>query len=159
VDITIREATLQDYEGLCEVFEEGDALHRDVLHHIFRKPDGPVRTKEYISGIIADENRGLFVAQVGSQIVGIVHVALQEAAPIPIKRPRRYALIENLVVAEKVRRSGIGRALVEKAHDWALSKGLSEVELMVWEFNEGSRSFYEQLGYTTASRKMWKKLK
>jgi GNAT superfamily N-acetyltransferase len=36
---------------------------------------------------------------------------------------------------------------MERAHRWALDKGVSEVELSVWDFNEGAIAFYENLGY------------
>lgn len=54
--MNIREATMQDYEVLCSIFEEGDEYHRQALPHIFKKPDGSVRTKEFISSIISSEN-------------------------------------------------------------------------------------------------------
>jgi hypothetical protein len=53
----------KDYEGLCELFDEGDALHRQALPDTSRKPDGPARTKEYIYNIIASENANLFCGQ------------------------------------------------------------------------------------------------
>ena len=43
MELHIREATTTDYEALCMLFDEGDALHREHLPHVFRKPEGPVR--------------------------------------------------------------------------------------------------------------------
>jgi len=48
---------------------------------------------------------------------------------------------------------------MEEAHQWVLGKGATQIELIVWEFNEGAIAFYEKLGYETAYRKMWKSLK
>ena len=158
MEFSIREANPEDYEGLCEVFAEVDSLHREALPQVFREPDGPARTKEYISGIIADENAALFVAQSDNQIIGLVHILLREAPDIPIMVPRRYAVIDSLAVKEGSRRSGIGRALMERAHQWARDQGAIQVELNVWEFNEGAIAFYEKLGYSTASRKMCRSL-
>jgi GNAT superfamily N-acetyltransferase len=47
---------------------------------------------------------------------------------------------------------------MERAHAWALDKGINQIQLNVWEFNEGAIAFYEKLGYTVASRTMWKSL-
>ena len=41
MDFSIREVTHEDYEGLCKVFAEVDALHRESLRQVFREPDGP----------------------------------------------------------------------------------------------------------------------
>lgn len=38
---------------------------------------------------------------------------------------RRYAVVDTLMVKEKFRHSGIGRALMEKAHQWAWDKGVN----------------------------------
>jgi hypothetical protein len=43
MDVIIRPATPDDDEAICEVLDEVDALHREALPHIFRKPDGHVR--------------------------------------------------------------------------------------------------------------------
>ena len=48
----IREATMNDYQDLCEIFEEVDAIHRAALPEIYRKPDGPARSREYIQELI-----------------------------------------------------------------------------------------------------------
>ena len=62
------------------------------------------------------------------------------------------------MVAGAAPRRGIGRALLEAVHGWAQAKGLSQVELNVWDFNHEAIAFYEHLGYVTASRRMWKRV-
>lgn len=159
MNFSIREATQGDYEGLCDVFAEVDTLHRKALPHVFREPDGPARTKEYISGLIANEDVSLFVAEREGQIIGLVQTIIRQAPDIPIMVARQYAMIGDLVVRKRFRRSGVGQSLVEGAHQWALDKGVAQVELSVWEFNKEAIAFYEKLGYRTASRRMWNFLK
>lgn len=154
MDFSIRQANREDYEELCEVFAEIDTLHREALPDVYRAPDGPARSEEYITSIMADQNAALFVAQSDRRIVGLVEISLREAPDISIMVPRRYARIGTLVVKEGFRRAGVGRELMEKAHQWARAKGADQVELSVWEFNEGAIAFYERLGYTTAIRRM-----
>jgi ribosomal protein S18 acetylase RimI-like enzyme len=40
------------------------------------------------------------------------------------------------------------------AQRWATERGLREIELNVWEFNQSAIAFYEALGYVTERRKM-----
>jgi ribosomal protein S18 acetylase RimI-like enzyme len=40
------------------------------------------------------------------------------------------------------------------AERWAAERGLSEIELSVWEFNQSALAFYQELGYVTERRKM-----
>jgi len=154
MEFFIREAKPEDYEELCEVFADVDALHREALPDVYRAPDGPARSAEYITSIIAGENAALFVAQSDLGIVGLVEISLREAPNIPIMIPRRFARIGTLAVKERFRRLGIGRRLMERAHQWAQTKGASQVQLGVWEFNEGAIAFYERLGYSIAIRRM-----
>ena len=154
----IREATERDYEPLCALIDQVDRLHREHMPHIFKQADGPVRQREYILSLIGADNVCLFVAEEGDRLVGFVNVIVRLATDIPILVPRRYALIENLVVDENHRRQGIGRALIVRAHQWTVDMGAESIELTVYEFNREARAFYERLGYETESRKMSRKL-
>jgi ribosomal protein S18 acetylase RimI-like enzyme len=158
VTCMIREARTQDYEALCPLLDEVDAYHRQALPQVYRAPDGPARSREYVLAIIASHDAALYVAEEDGQIVGLVHVLVRQAPDVPILVPRRYAVIENIVVSRAHRRRGIGRALIERAQHWAAEQGLTRVELNVWEFNEGAMAFYRELGYTTATRRMWRAL-
>jgi shikimate dehydrogenase len=151
---SIRQATLDDYDPMSEVLAEVDALHREALPHVYRDPGGPARSREYIASIIEDENAALLVAARPDQVIGLIHVLIRETRDIPILVPRRYAVIENIVVAEDSRRAGVGRALMEAAHRWAQKQGVDQIELGVWEFNQGALAFYEKLDYRTSIRRM-----
>ncbi|HUV04111.1 MAG TPA: GNAT family N-acetyltransferase [Armatimonadota bacterium] len=154
----IREAVEQDFDALCKIFAEGVLLHHTALPDVFRKPDGAVIDKERVCDLIASEDAALLAAERDGEPIGFVCVLAQDAGDISIMLVRRFAFVENLAVTERFRRSGVGRALMEAAHRWALSRGLARIELNVWEFNQDAIAFYEKLGYETASRKMWKKL-
>jgi len=155
MDCTIREATQADYPGLCELFAEADAHHSQAVPNVFRPANGPARSPEYIADILANENSRLFIAERAGQVAGFVQIDLREAPDRPIMTPRRYAKVDSLVVGKSFRRSGIGRSLMTRAHQWALERGIHEIELNVWEFNRGAIALYEKLGYTTAARRMW----
>lgn len=157
--VNIREAVASDYESLCILFDEGDALHQEKLPRIFQKPGGAVRERDYVLNLITDETAGLFVAQAGDRLTGLICITIRESPGLPIFVQRRYAVIDSVVVAEAFRRTGVGRALMEKAHEWSAARGAESIELNVWEFNREAIAFYETLGYETASRKMNKRLR
>ncbi len=156
MEINVRKAAINDYNAMCELFDEVDTLHRDNLPHLFRKPDGAARERDYYSGLIADENTALFVAEADGELVGFVHAVLKETPALPIFVPRRYAVVDGIVVKSRFQNHGIGRTLMEKIQAWAIAKGAASIELNVYEFNQTAISFYESLGYQTLSRKMSK---
>ncbi len=90
--------------------------------------------------------------------VGVLSALVRQNPDLPMFVPRRWLVVENVAVLEAYRGMGVGRALMQHAHEWARGQGLAEVELTVWEFNEGAVAFYEQLGYTTIVRRLWKAL-
>jgi ribosomal protein S18 acetylase RimI-like enzyme len=159
MEISVRKATADDYNSVCELFNEIDALHRDNLPHIFQKPSGAAREQDYYSGLIADENVALLVAEAGGKLVGFVHAIIRDTPAIPIFIPRRYAIVDGIVVKSGFQNRGIGRILMDKMQEWAIANGATSIELNVYEFNQSAISFYERLGYQSFSRKISKELK
>ncbi len=161
MEISVRKATADDYNSLCELFDEGDALHRDNLPHlfqIFQKPSGAAREQDYYLGLIADENVALLVAEAGEKHIGFVHAIVRDTPAIPVFVPRRYAIVDGIVVKSGFQNQGIGKILMDKMQEWAIARGATSIELNVYEFNVTAISFYERLGYQTFSRKMSKEL-
>ena len=156
---SVRKATADDYNALCDLFDEVDALHRDNLPHRFQQPSAPARERDDYLRLITDDDVALLVGAVGGSTVGFVHAMIREPPGMPMFVRRRYAVIENLVVKSEFRKQGIGRILVDEVQEWAIAKGARSIELNVYEFNETAISFYEGLGYRNLSRKMSKELK
>ena len=156
MEITIRKATPDDYSAICELFDEGDALHRDHLPRIFQQPKGAAREADYYLGLLADENTAVLVAEAGADLLGYVHAIVRDAPALPVFVPRRYAVVDSVVVRSGFKNHGIGRRLMDQAQAWAIAHGATSIELNVYEFNATAISFYEGLGYQTLSRKMLK---
>jgi len=157
-EMVIRQANNHDYDALCTIIDEVDCLHRDHMPHIFQKPRGSVRDREYILGLLADEDIGLFVAEVEGQVAGFVQVLVRDTPPWPILVPRRRAFVDSLAIRKEFRRRGVGRALMGQAHGWAVAKRAVDIELNVFEFNQPALAFYRALGYETSTRRMVKNL-
>lgn len=155
----IRKAGIKDWQQLNFLYSELDQLHIDSLPGVFRKPEGFPRSKDYFEKIFTDPNSAIFVAEIDQGMIGFVHAFIRESLVIPLLVPRRFAVIEDLMVKNQFQGKGVGRKLMYRAENWILERDTSLVELNVWEFNEGARKFYESVGYKTASRKMWKKIK
>jgi ribosomal protein S18 acetylase RimI-like enzyme len=159
MEIRIRNAAAEDYDDVCRLIDEVDALHRDHLPNIFREPVGPGRTESYYQGLIDDQDAALFVAETKERLVGYIHVAIMDAPNYPILIPRRFAVVDNLGVEADLQHQGIGQILMDTAQEWAIARGATAIELNVYEFNEAAQAFYRQLGYATLSRRMIKNLK
>jgi GNAT superfamily N-acetyltransferase len=121
---------------------------------VYRTPNGPSREAEYIRSLLNNAMGRLFVAEEDGRLGGFVYVYVCETAAIPIRASRRFAEVDTIGVRRDWQRTGVGRALMARAHEWAKAHGVDSIQLNVYEFNRGAIAFYEALGYTTLSRKM-----
>ncbi|HID53716.1 MAG TPA: GNAT family N-acetyltransferase [Anaerolineae bacterium] len=144
----IRPAVADDYELICQLFSLLDSFHARLLPSIFQETDAHVRPYHYIADLIEQPDTVLFLAEAGDTAVGLIHVSIDEAADLPFFRSRRYAVVHNVIVREEMRGQGIGRRLMAQAHEWAVDRGATSVELSVWTANQEAMSFYEALGYS-----------
>jgi diamine N-acetyltransferase len=154
MDILLRAAIHGDYEALCALFAQGDHFHYQALPEFFRSVEGPARSREFFAEILVNEDAALFVAEHEGTLVGLVRCNVMNTPQIPVLVPRRFVLIHDMVVDKSFRHQGVGQTLLERVHQWALEKGVNEVELGVWEFNVTARSLYEKMGYRTTRRVM-----
>jgi GNAT superfamily N-acetyltransferase len=82
--------------------------------------------------------RAWFLAEGPTGIVGIVQGR---------RRPPDTLLVFSMWVAPEVRRTGVGRALIEAVERWAAGWGARRSVLWVVVDNAGARRFYERLGF------------
>jgi diamine N-acetyltransferase len=154
MEVVIREASPADYEAVCALFVQLDQLHAQALPDLFQPVAGLARPREFFAQMLADEEDAVFVAVHQGALVGLLRCSERCAPNLPLFVPRRFVSIDDLVVAAAFQGTGIGRLLMERAHQWARDRGASEVELVVWEFNASARAFYERQGYQTVRRVM-----
>jgi len=156
--VHIRRAVAQDYQVYCDLYFEINELHRLALPDIFQQPPGNIIEQEYFLSLLEDGHVAIFVAEIQDQVAGFIYALIREAPAYPLLVPRRYAVVDTLVVRPAFQRMGAGRELMNRAEEWATSQGVGEVELNVYEFNQGAQALYNHLGYITYSRKMSKKV-
>ena len=96
-----------------------------------------------LSRIAPRGDQRFFVADIGGRAAGWVHVVLVEYVDA-----EAFALIGGLVVDSAHRRSGVGRALMDRAENWARDRGCSMVRLSSTVTRTAAHRFYETIGYT-----------
>ena len=157
----VRSAESTDYRAACRLYAQADALHARERPDRFRPTDQPARSRQLFDAHLADPDQALFMAEVDAEVVGLVRVqALErlEVPDVPALAPRRYAMVQELVVAQSHQRRGIAIRLMTEAHCWARDRGLTQVELSVYDFNQPAMRLYAKLGYSPDSRRLSRSL-
>jgi len=155
MDIKIREVVINDYEDLCEIYAELDEHHRLNHPELFIKPDGYERAKEYISEIIDDNNKALFVAEIESKIIGFSECFILKSSNFPVIKKREWIQLDNIAVTRDYQNCQIGSLLLQKIVEWAKFKGINRVELKVYSFNKNAIEFYLKKSFKELNRTMY----
>jgi GNAT superfamily N-acetyltransferase len=96
-----------------------------------------------LEAVLADEDHLVLVAESqDKQIVGWLHADVRRT---PLSEPG--VNVAGLVVDQKFRRNGVGRALMREAEAWTLARGFKWVSLRSNVVRNHAHNFYERLGY------------
>jgi putative acetyltransferase len=140
ISFRIREAEPTDAAGLV-------ALARAVS----REPEGwllsseewrsPAAERRYLRAVRRSPHAAVFVAEVPEGLVGRLSVARDP-------HPASFHVADlGLMVAASHRRQGIGRALMQRAVDWARENAVAKLELHVFPDNGPAIALYESFGF------------
>ena len=154
---SIRAAQGEDYEQAIAIMSEADELHRVHVPWLFQAPASEPRPREFFAELLADVDSRLLVADAGS-LIGVANVRMRSTPDFGVFIAQRFGILDNIAIGSAWRRRGVGTALTHAAERWAQARGAVWLELGVYEFNAGARSFYETLGYLPVSSKLRKPL-
>ena len=149
--MNVRTAHPEELVALAHLLDEIVAFHHNEDPIQFRGPEAAEHTR-YLEERFQDPDAAVFVAEYRGALAGIAVTVIREAPPF--LNPSRFVLLENLAVATKCRRTGVGRKLVDAAVLWARARDMQELDLNVYEFNDSAIRFYEAIGFRTVSRRM-----
>ncbi len=95
------------------------------------------------------ENSKTFVAEINDKIVGFLL--------IEIKRDLVLSLVYISVYPE-YQRKGIGKKLLEKAEEYARTKNIHILEVLIYKDSHSSRKFHEKNGFSLFGYNLRKKI-
>jgi ribosomal protein S18 acetylase RimI-like enzyme len=156
--MNIREATLNDLQGICVLSNEINEFHNLHMPYMFKKPVSLDQDIPYWSQYIEKEKGIVFIAQKGLDIIGAICAEIMMTTPVSFMFDRSLCHIGTIVVSEKHQKTGVGKALISKVEEWAIAQGAEEIGLNVMHFNTNATQFYDRLGFEVISSRMAKKI-
>jgi GNAT superfamily N-acetyltransferase len=132
VSISIREAGEGDLDGVAGLLGE--------LHD----PPTALADAGAWRSMLAQKGRTILIAELDGEPAGTADLML---LPNLTNGARPRANVENMAVAGRFRRRGIGRALMAEVERRAVEAGCYKVMLMSALHRSGAHRFYEELGY------------
>jgi ribosomal protein S18 acetylase RimI-like enzyme len=114
---------------LIRTIDNTKSIDRSVISRNFRT-------------LFRNANSHFLVAEIGKTIVGFVHITTRKT----ILHHGPSGLIDELVIAKRKRRKGIGGQLLSAAIQRCRELGCCEIELTTEKENKGAREFYKSFG-------------
>jgi RimJ/RimL family protein N-acetyltransferase len=138
--IRIRRAEPGDAPGLCRLAEQvgGEPGGWLLTTEIWRSVG---EERRYLRAVRRHPDAAVFVVEADGEVVGRLSLARD-----PHQASRHVADL-GLMVAAAYRRRGIGRALLERAAEWARESGVRKLELHVFPWNVPALALYESFGF------------
>jgi ribosomal protein S18 acetylase RimI-like enzyme len=137
----IRFATIDDLPQILGLYAqlnpEDSPIDLATAEKIWK--DGEARNA--VKYIVATEN---------GAVVGTCNIAI---IPNLTRSGRPYGVIENVITDAGCRRAGIGRAIMEKAVEFAKSNDCYKVLLQSSVKREEAHRFYESIGFSGTTKK------
>jgi GNAT superfamily N-acetyltransferase len=132
---TVR-AELDDLEALVPLF--------DGYRQFYRQPSDLAGARAFLAERIKRSESVIFLAVVDGSAVGFTQLyPLFSSVSM-----QRLWVLNDLFVAPEGRRSGAGRALLERAERWARETGAKGLTLSTEITNRTARRLYESAGWT-----------
>jgi GNAT superfamily N-acetyltransferase len=107
---------------------------------------------ERLARLSGDPAVSAMVAEVDGRVSGLLTIHLRYT----LNHHTPLAQITMLVVDEGVRGTGVGRALVTHAEQWARERDCRRVVVTTQLSRAGAHAFYETIGYTHTGRRYGK---
>jgi GNAT superfamily N-acetyltransferase len=136
--VDVRAAVAGDLEQLVALYAELMDGDRPGA-----QPSDAAASLPAMEAITADPARHLLVATIDAEVLGTVDLLI---APNLTHHCEPWGIVENVVVAGRARRKGIGRALMARAIEIARAAGCYKVQLISGMQRGPAHEFYRGIG-------------
>jgi len=144
--VVVRPARPNDLDSLLVLlreFADAPAPGRTAA-----EPAEGALAREILVSVLEQPGRTLLVGEIGGEIVGTADLLI---VPNLMRRGAPWAILENVVVTSRLRRQGIGRALLEEAIRQAREAGSYKLQLLSNKHRTDAHAFYESVGFAATA--------
>jgi ribosomal protein S18 acetylase RimI-like enzyme len=154
----------RDFDGLRDLEPLWLELHQHHLEvseyeNLVVDPDiSWARRRDWYRRLLAAGGVYLTAVDDRSCLTGYVMIGVEDGPDDTFDVKGGVAEVVTLVVTRGLRSTGVGRALLSAAEDFARSRGLDTVKIAVMRGNARARRFYEANGYSVGEEVLYRDL-
>jgi GNAT superfamily N-acetyltransferase len=121
------------------------------------RADAAHRARDLFAAQLDSPTEVIFLAERAGQVVGILRCV--ESSGSPLLHPARYGYVSSVFVTPAVRRTGVLRALLERAVAWCEDRGLDEMRLHSVAGDPVSEAAWSALGFDVVEHVRLKRIR
>ena len=143
----IQQATAEHVQEIVILWTKLMNLHKEMDAHYFSETDNTIN--EYKSSIdwsINHKSNKVFIALMDDKVIGYVTAHLVYYSNSQYNN-NSHCSIDDIMIDEDYRHSGIGNALLEEVKSWSQSEGIKTIQLNVFSKNEKALGFFKNQGF------------
>ena len=148
--ITIKKCTLDDLDDL-------QVISYDTFNETFKEQNSAENMKAYLERAFTLEklekelshpSSHFFFIYIHGELAGYLKVNMNDAQTEEMGEEAFE--IERIYIKRDYKKQGLGKYLLNLAHDMAVTHGKKSIWLGVWEKNHQALAFYMKMGFTQA---------
>jgi ribosomal protein S18 acetylase RimI-like enzyme len=133
--LAIRRATLDDLDALAPLF--------DAYRRFYEQPGDVALASAYLHARLERGESTILLAEADGDLLGFVQLYPTWCSVAAA----RIFVLYDLFVDDRVRRGGVGRALMRAAQDFGRAAGAVRLDLSTARTNARAQALYESLGW------------
>lgn len=142
--ISIRRMRDGDYAAFDGMMQRLHAIHVNARPDVYRDVPHIYSEEDFKNKMLDGENYFSIFALDGDTPIGMC-VAEKKTRSMMVNMKTYF--LNDIYVCEEYRRRGVARLLFEELKKHAEADGAERIDLLVWDFNESAKRFYESMGF------------
>ena len=150
--MVIQKATMKDFQGIHQIFQEVHDLHLAGTINVFKEID-PFTEEEFTESLKNKDELFLIAKDEEDNVLGFLRAIITEREG-RLTKFKRTLHIDSLGVKRDNHNKGVGTSLMEEIKRIAKKEKCDNIILDVWSFNDNALSFYKHQGFKTKRTQM-----
>lgn len=147
--------TTKDFKEIARLNKSVQDWHQQNYPEVF-KPFDLKAIEKALQAMLEKDKVFAFVAELNGNPVGYLLAYLEHRSESAFQYAQSILNIDQILVLEKYRGSGIGKALIDRAIELAKEKQVDEIQLDHWSANQSAEHFFAMHGFEYFRYKMRK---
>jgi GNAT superfamily N-acetyltransferase len=110
---------------------------------------------KFIDGALNNDNENIFIGYLDDMPVGYIHIYIDHLKENIYSNARSCIHIEQLIITERFRGNGYGKALINHVVETAQKLKINRIEVNTLTVNKETKKFYENMRFQNFIEKMY----